>query len=194
MTRLLNMLIWSLLSPGRWRLNHVIRERRSDLTQYCVLFTCFASRAVHIEVVNAMDTDSFNQALRFIARRGTVWSISSDNGANFVGGFSEFKKTLDEMNQEKIRKNLLKSGKDWVKWQENPPGAPHKGGIWEHKIRSARTILEGLLKTHGSNLNNENLRILIAETEAIINCLQSLWQLTHWVMSIVKCLYHQVIF
>ena len=43
------------------------------------------------------------------------------------------------------------------------------GGIWEREIRSARTILEALLKTNGSNVNDENLRTLITETETIIN-------------------------
>ena len=43
------------------------------------------------------------------------------------------------------------------------------GGIWERQIRSPRAILEALLKTHSSNLNNENFRILITETAAIIN-------------------------
>ena len=150
----------------------VTRERRSDLKRYCALFTYiyFASRAVHIEVANAMDTDSFIQALRrFIARRGTVRSIRSDNRTNFVGASNELKKVLDEMNQEQIRQHLLKSGTDWVKWQKNPPGASHMGSIWESQIRSARTILEALLKTHGSSLNDENLRTLITETEAIIN-------------------------
>ena len=56
------------------------RKRRSDLKRCCVLFTCFASRAVHIEVANALDTDSFTQALRrFIARRRPVRLIRSDN-------------------------------------------------------------------------------------------------------------------
>ena len=36
-------------------------------------------------------------------------------------------------------------------------------------IRSARAIFEAQLKTHGSSLNDENLRTLITETEAIIN-------------------------
>ena len=100
----------------------VIRERRSDLKRYCALFTCFASRAAHIEVANAMDTYYFIQALRrFIARRGAVRSIRSDNGINFARASNELKKTLEEM------------GQDWVKLQKNPPGASHTGGIWERK-------------------------------------------------------------
>ena len=100
----------------------VIRERRSDLKRYCALFTCFASRAAHIEVANAMDTYYFIQALRrFIARRGAVRSIRSDNGISFAGASNELKKTLEEMDQ------------DWVKWQKNPPGASHTGGIWERQ-------------------------------------------------------------
>ena len=73
------------------------------------------------------------------------------------------------MNLEQIRQHLLKSKTDWVKWQKNPPGASHMGSISQRKIRSAQTILEALLKAHGSYLNDENLRTLITETEAIIN-------------------------
>ena len=43
------------------------------------------------------------------------------------------------------------------------------GGVWERQIRSARTILEGLLKTHSHSLNDESLRTLMAEVELIIN-------------------------
>ena len=117
-----------------------------------------------------METDSFIQALRrFIARRGAVRSISSDNGTSFVGVSNELKKALDEMDQEQIRQHLLKTGTDCAKWQKNPPGASHMVGIWDCQIRSARTILEALLKTHGSSLNEENLRTLITETKTIIN-------------------------
>ena len=117
-----------------------------------------------------METDSFIQALRrFIARRGAVRSISSDNGTSFVGVSNELKKALDEMDQEQIRQHLLKTGTDCAKWQKNPPGASHMVGIWDCQILSARTILEALLKTHGSSLNEENLRTLITETKTIIN-------------------------
>ena len=43
------------------------------------------------------------------------------------------------------------------------------GGIWEHQIRTARTILDALLKTCSYSLSDENFRALLAETEGIIN-------------------------
>ena len=36
----------------------LIRERRSNLKHYAALFTCFSSRAVHIEITNTKDADS----------------------------------------------------------------------------------------------------------------------------------------
>ena len=68
----------------------IIKERRSELKRYGALFTCFSSRAVHIDLTNSLDADSFILALRrFMARRRTVRSIWSDNGANFVGARNE---------------------------------------------------------------------------------------------------------
>ena len=118
------------------------------MKRYCVLFTCFASRAVHIEVTNALGTDSFIQALRkFIARQGPVRSIRSDNGTNFAGAANEFRKSLDEMNHEQVKHYLQKNGSDWIAWGNNQPAASHMAGIWKRQIRIARTMLDVLLKT-----------------------------------------------
>ena len=73
------------------------------------------------------------------------------------------------MNQKQIRDYLLRNGTDWITWHKNQAGAAHMGGVWERQIRSARSILAALLKTHGHSLNDEGLRTLVAETEAIIN-------------------------
>ena len=43
------------------------------------------------------------------------------------------------------------------------------GGVWQRQIRSARKILESLLKTHGGSLSNESLQTLLVEVEAIVN-------------------------
>ena len=42
-------------------------------------------------------------------------------------------------------------------------------GVWEHQIRSARSILASLLKNHGTCLKDESRHTLITEVEAIVN-------------------------
>ena len=145
----------------------IIKERRSELKRYGALFTCYA---VHIEVTNSLDTDSFFLALRrFMARRGTVHSIWLDHGTNFVGARNELQPASKEIKYDKIKRFLQENGADWILWHNNPPRASHIAGIWERQIRSARTILEGLLKTQSHYLNDESLRTLMAEVELIIN-------------------------
>ena len=148
-----------------------IRERRSDLKRYGIIFTCLNSRAVHFETVNSMDTDSFLLCLRrFIGRRGGVRVIRCDNGTNFVGAKNELERSFREMDVKKIADNLLNKGTDFViTWVHNPPLASNFGGVWERLIRSARAILDGLMLTHGHSLNDESFRTFIVEIEAIIN-------------------------
>lgn len=72
-----------------------VKEGRRELKRYGVLFTCMASRAVHIEVANSLTADSFISAYRrFVARRGPVSQIRSDQGINFVGARTSFSKPL----------------------------------------------------------------------------------------------------
>ncbi len=120
-----------------------IREGRKELKRYGVLFTCLVSRAVHIEVSDTLGTDSFINALRrFIARRGNVSEIHSDNGTNFVGADRELQKALKEVDHTTVEAKLQRLG---VKWIFNPPSASHMGGVWERNIRTVRKILVGLL-------------------------------------------------
>ena len=148
----------------------IIRERRKELKRYGTLFTCLVSRAVHIESVNSLETDSFILALRrFIARRGHIRLLRCDNGSNFIGAEAELRAAWNQMDQVKVDTFLQQQGGDLIKWQHNPPKASHFGGIWERQIRSARSILSSLLRTHGESLNDESFRTLLHEVENIIN-------------------------
>ena len=90
---------------------YLIKEKRSQLKRYGALFPCFTCRAIHIEVTNALGTNSFILApRRFMARRGAVRSIWSDNGTNFVGTRNELQQGFKEMNHDKI-KNFLQENR-----------------------------------------------------------------------------------
>ncbi|XP_022790963.1 uncharacterized protein LOC111330386 [Stylophora pistillata] len=68
----------------------VIKQARKELKRYGVLFTCMASRVVHIETAHSLETDSFINALRrFISRRGPIRQLRSDQGTHFVGARTE---------------------------------------------------------------------------------------------------------
>ncbi len=62
------------------------RGGHANSKRWAVIFTCFSTRAIHIELVEGMDTSSFINALRrFMAFRGHVEQIHSDCGTNFIG-------------------------------------------------------------------------------------------------------------
>ena len=146
---------------------YVTKEGRKERKRYGALFTCLVSRAVHIEVAHSLDTDSFLHALRrFIARRGQVREIRSDNGTNFVGARRELREAINEMDQKEVTEKLRQQNIDW---KFNPPAASHMGGVWERQIRTARRILDTLLREHGSRLDDESLQTLMCEVESIIN-------------------------
>ena len=148
-----------------------VKEGRRELKRYGVLFTCMASRAVHIEVANSLTADSFISAYRrFVARRGPASQIRSDQGTNFVGAKNELQQALAELDQDKIRQDLLKRNCDYVMYKMNVPHASHMGGVWERQIRTARDAIEAILLRHGSQLDDESLRTFMTEAEAIVYC------------------------
>ena len=52
----------------------IVKERRSEVKRYGVLFTCMGSRSVHLETANLLDSSSFINALsRFMNRTAEVW-------------------------------------------------------------------------------------------------------------------------
>ncbi|XP_063622782.1 uncharacterized protein LOC134794883 [Cydia splendana] len=136
------------------------REKR-----YGVLFTCLTVRAVHIEVVHTLTTDSLIMALRRMAsRRGWPSHIYSDNGTNLRGADVELRRSIQELDEESLRAEALNNQ---VRWTFIPPASPHWGGAWERLIRTVKRSLRVILKERAPR--DETLNTLLAEVEGIVN-------------------------
>ena len=147
-----------------------IKEGRKEMKRYGVLFTCLASRAIHLETSTSLETDAFINALRrFICRRGPIRQLRSDQGTNFVGAKHELKAALAELDHERIKAELLQKNCDWFAFAMNVPSSSHMGGVWERQIRTVRSVLSPLLQNNGLQLDDESLRTFMCEVEAIIN-------------------------
>ncbi|MCP3679961.1 MAG: transposase family protein, partial [Gammaproteobacteria bacterium] len=132
---------------------------RATVKRYGCIFTCFSIRAVHLEKLNSLETDSFISSLRrFIARRGNLSQLWSDNGTNFVGAEAELARDVQDF---LLRRN--------VSWHFNPPHASHMGGVWERQIRTVRKVLQGLLDKYSGELTDEILETLFCEVESMVN-------------------------
>lgn len=138
-----------------------VKQKRSRVKRYGVVFTCLNTRAIHLEVADSLDTSSCISALRrFLARRGQCKKILSDNGTNLVGANRELKSAIENWNINQIHDSMLQQNIDW---QFNPPAASHFGGIWERMIRSVRQVLSGILRAQV--VNDETLRTVLCEVK-----------------------------
>ena len=105
-----------------------IKEQRARLKHWGALFSCFTARAIHLEVVEGYDTDSFIGSLqRFVNREGKSGDVCSDCCTNL-------KETTSKLNIEIQRINEYLS-KEQTTWHLNPLVAPHMGKILERIIR-----------------------------------------------------------
>ncbi|UYV77640.1 hypothetical protein LAZ67_15001798 [Cordylochernes scorpioides] len=128
---------------------------------WMVLFTCAVYRAIHLEMVSSLETDSFILALsRFIGRRGRPSNIYSDNGTNLVGTRNLFAR----LKWDKIVKETQKQR---ISWKLNPPTAAWWGGFWERMIRMIKNLLRKILGHR--KLNYEQLETCLIEVESTIN-------------------------
>ena len=94
--------------------------------RYLCLFTCLASRAVHLEMAYSLDVDCFLNALnRIMNKRGVPEEILSDNETNFVAANKELCELICK--DPKVQAQITSKG---IKWTFNPPYAPHFGGVF----------------------------------------------------------------
>jgi len=142
---------------------------KSTTKGYIAIFVCFATKAIHIEVVTSPTTEAFLAALRrFIARRGKPRIMYTDNGTNFRGAANElhdvYKMLQSTSQMSRVEDFLATEGCDW---KSIPPHGPHFGGLWEAAVKSMKYHLR---RTLGAQIATyEELCTLLTEIEACMN-------------------------
>ncbi len=129
-----------------------------------ILYKCLTTRAVHLDLLYSLDTDSFLMSLRrFIARRGSPVELLSDQGTNFRGGERELWEAFQCMSPD-LQQRLAPQK---IAFHFNPPAAPHFGGVWEREIRSIKMALSATIGVQ--TVSEEVLRTVLVEVENILN-------------------------
>lgn len=146
------------------------RRRNSLETKgYVVLFVCFSTRAIHLELASDMTTDAFLAAFkRFISRRGICSNIYSDNGTNFVGANKELKVLRNLFKSEEHQKRVIEeTSPQQITWHFIPPRSPHFGGLWEAGIKSMKYHLKRVVGN--ASLTYEEYNTILTMIEACLN-------------------------
>ncbi|XP_072769709.1 uncharacterized protein [Nerophis lumbriciformis] len=145
----------------------IVKKARKEYKRYGLIFTCLYSRAVHIEMLEDLSTDSFINALRcFINLRGAVRQLHCDQGSNFIGARNEFKEALKQCDTKLLEIFLTERQCEFV---FNAPSASHAGGVWERQIRTVRNVLNATFAQCPGRLDDASLRTLLYEAMAIVN-------------------------
>ena len=130
--------------------------------QYVCLFTCTATRAVHLELIDSLSAEAFLLCFRrFVARCSIPDKLFSDNGTNFVAT-NRFLVSLQECNE--VRNYFVDKRITWV---HNSPRASWQGGMFERLIGVVKSSLHKAL--HHRQVSSNELATILMEVEAVVN-------------------------
>lgn len=154
---------------GPFLIKEKTKRNRGKVKVFLAVFVCFSTRAIHIEIVGDLTTDSCLAALRrFFARRGKCSDIYSDNATNFVGAKRELKELFALVQSGEYNRTMSEQlANENVNWHMIPPRSPHFGGIWEAAVKAAK---HHITRTIGETLlSYEGFLTYVNEIEAILN-------------------------
>ena len=129
---------------------------------YICLFTCMASRAVHLEVAYDNSAHCFLLLFRrFVSRWGLPASVTSDNAANFhnvadfLTSYAEDPEVIDYFTQNNLR------------WHFIHPRSPWEGGFYERLIGVVKNCLR--LSMYRQSFTYDEMVTMLQEVMARVN-------------------------
>ena len=119
-------------------------RKPTRIKTYSCVFVCFATGAVHLELLSDMSTHAFLAGFsRFCSRRGSPSVVFSDNGSNFVVADYEMKKAFQQMlSSSSIYYIMQYASAHSIDWCFSQSCTPHFGGLWEAGVRAMKGIYE----------------------------------------------------
>lgn len=143
--------------------------RGTSVKVYVACFVCMVSKAIHLEVVYDLSSQSCINALkRFIARRGRLVNLYCDNATTFVGANRELKelraKFLQQFQSEIWNNYCIKQG---ITFNFIPARSPHFGGLWEAGVKSFKHHFRRVFGL--KSLRLDEMTTVITQIEAILN-------------------------
>ena len=126
--------------------------------KYALVIICHIYRAVHLELLTSLSSDSLLMGLqRFVNRRGGVTHIWSDNARGLVGGSIKLDDTLRNFRSDGVK----------VTWEFGAPNSPNHQGLVEATIRSLKRSIEAVIGER--KLSSEELETATVTIEGLMN-------------------------
>jgi hypothetical protein len=141
---------------GPFQTKNKAQRRGPIFSTYVYIFVCFATKAIHLELVGDLTSEAFIAAFHaFVSRRGLPLEVYMDNATTFKGAHNIFLKLSSTVHEEGTNFKFI------------PPRAPHHGGLWESGVKSIKKLLPEITK--GYIFTYEEFANLITRVEACVN-------------------------
>lgn len=114
-------------------------NKRARGKAYGVIFNCFTTRAVHIDLAVDYSSTGFLQVLRrFVSLRGYPSEMYSDGGSQLVGASKELKQVTDGWDADKLHDFGITNG---MTWKFSMADSPWQNGVTEILIKGVKKAI-----------------------------------------------------
>ena len=144
-------------------------RKSSVMKSWICVFVCFSTKAVHMELVTDLSSETFIAALkRFIGRRGHCAKIMSDNATTFTGANKELREIYEFVTSKIFQKDITKFlNEKSILWEFIPAYAASFGGLWEAAVKSMKFHLKRIMNE--KILTYEEFYTVLTQVEAVLN-------------------------
>lgn len=130
-----------------------------------VIFNCFVSRAVHVDLSVDYSTDAFLQTMRrFVCLRGYPRKIYSDKGSQLTAASKELKNAVTNLDAKELVEFGISHG---TEWEFSTADAPWTNGATEALVKSVKRALTSIIGDQV--LSFSELQTVMFEAAQLVN-------------------------